>query len=146
MEEKRSRAESAGLKEVVTVLRDLVEVLRGIRSGMDAFEHALDPTWRGEGSEEESEGEGSEGSEGSELAGELVGLAEDYEEYRAFWLREHGTEYRETGLWMKEFGGKEKSGEGAKEKGKGKEKEQEEENEDEMEVDGMVAGPSGSAV
>ena len=141
VEERRSRTESAGLGEVVTVLRDIVEVLRGVRSGMEALEHALDPTWRGdEGSEEESEGEGSEGSE---LAGELVGLAEDYAEYRAFWLKEHGTEYRETGMWMKENAAGLLEGEGEKEKDKGKEKE--DEGEDEMEVDGMVAGPSGSA-
>jgi len=128
--------------EVVMVLQDIVEVLWGIWSEMEVFEHAFNLLWRDEeGSEEES---GEEGSKGSELVGELMGLADDAAEYHTYWLKEQGTEYRETGVWMKGIEGKSKSGEGDKEKGKGKEKEQEKEKEDEMEVDAMVVGLLGS--
>jgi hypothetical protein len=145
-EEKRPVAESAVLGEATTILRELVEVLRGIHTGMRGLEEAFDGHWvpvenDAEASDEEEGGE-------SELDGELVGLSEEAADYRAFWRVKYGGEYRalvagEDGRNVPEELEKEKGKEGEKEKEKEKEKEGDEG--DEMEVDGMVAGPSGSA-
>jgi hypothetical protein len=76
--------------------------------------------------------------EDAELVEELVGLSEEATEYRAFWRSKHGREYRAM------IPGKDgKNVEEEMEVEKEKEKEKEGDKGDEMEVDGMVAGPSG---
>jgi hypothetical protein len=145
-EEKRPIAESAVLGEATTILRELVEVLQGIHVGMRGLEEAFDSHWVPVGNEEEESDE-EEGGE-SELDGELVDLSEEAADYCAFWQVKYGGEYRalvvgEDGRNMPEELEKEKGKEGEKEKEK--EKEKEGDKGDEMEVDGMVAGPSGSA-
>ena len=137
VEEKRSRAESAGLGEVVTVLRDFVEVLRGIRSGMERLEEAFDGHWAAVGGEEE-ESEGEEVEE-EELVEELMGLLEEAADYRAFWRAKYGKEYQAVVLGKDGKNVEEELGEE-----KEKEKELGGDEGDEMEVDGMVTGPSGS--
>jgi hypothetical protein len=135
-EEKRAVTEPAVLREVMPVLRDIVEVLRGIWAGMRGLEEAIDGCWApAESDEDESEGEEAEDAE---LIEELVGLLEEAADYRAFWRAKYGGEYRamvpgKDGRNVEE------------EKEKGREEEKEGDEGDEMEVDGMVAGPSGSA-
>jgi hypothetical protein len=136
-EERRPVVESAGLGEVTAILRDAIEVLKGIRSGMRSLEEAIDGRYAPVESDGESEGEGVEDAE---LVEELVGLSEEAAEYRAFWRSKHGREYRAM------VPGKDgKNVEEEMEVEKEKEKEKEGDEGDEMEVDGMVAGPSGSA-
>jgi hypothetical protein len=134
-EERRPVAESAGLGEVTAILWDAVEVLKGIRSGMRSLEEAIDGHYAPVESDGESEGEGVEEAE---LVEELVGLSEEAAEYRAFWRSKHGREYR---AMVPGKDGKNVEEEMEVEK----EKEKEGDEGDEMEVDGMVAGPSGSA-
>jgi hypothetical protein len=135
-EEKWAVMEPAVLREMMPVLRDIVEVLRGIRAGMRGLEEAIDGRWApAESDEDESEGEEVEDAE---LIEELVGLSEEATDYRAFWRAKYRGEYRamvpgKDGRNVEE------------EKEKGREKEKEGDEGDEMEVDGMVAGPSGSA-
>jgi hypothetical protein len=113
----------------------------GIHAGMRGLEEAFDGHWVPvENDEEESNKE--EGGE-SELDRELVGLSEEAADYRAFWRAKYGGEYQalvagEDGRNVPEELEKEKGKEGEKEK------EKEGDEGDEMEVDGMVAGPSGS--
>jgi hypothetical protein len=142
-EEKRPVAESAVLGEATTILQELIKVLRGICAGMRGLEEAFDGHWVPVGNEEE-ESDKEEGGE-SELDGELVGLSEEAADYCAFWRVKYGGEYRalvagEDGRNVPEELEKEKEKEGEKEK----ELEKEGDEGDEMEVDGMVAGPSGS--
>jgi hypothetical protein len=125
------------LGEVTAILRDTVKVLKGIRSGMRSLEEAIDGCYVLVESDRESEGEGVEGAE---LVEELVGLSEEAVEYRAFWRSKHGREY-----WAMVPGKDEKNVEEEMEVEKEKEKEKEGDEGDEMEVDGMVAGPLGSA-
>jgi hypothetical protein len=134
-EGKRAVTEPAVLREVMPVLQDIVEVLRGIQVGMRGLEEAIDGHWAlAESDEDESEGEEAEDVE---LIEELVGLSEEAVDYRAFWSAKYGGEYRAMVLG--------KDGRNVEEeKEKGREKEKGDEG-DEMEVDGMVAGPSGSA-
>jgi hypothetical protein len=134
-EEKRPVAESAGLGEVTAILRDAVEVLKGIRSGMRSLEEAINGRYAPVESNGESEGEGVEDAE---LVEELVGLSEEAAEYRAFWRSKHGREYQ---AMVPGKDGKNVEEEMEVEK----EKEKEGDEGDEMEVDGMVAGPLGSA-
>jgi hypothetical protein len=138
-EEKRPVVESTGLGEVTAILRDTIEVLKGIRSGMRSLEEAINGRYVPVESDGESEGEGVEDAE---LVEELVGLSEEAAEYRAFWRSKHGREYR---AMVPEKDGKNVEEEMEVEKEKEKEKEKEGDEGDEMEVDGMVAGPSGSA-
>jgi hypothetical protein len=121
-EEKRPIAESAVLGEATTILRELIEVLWGIRMGMRGLEEAFDGHWVPVGNEEE-------GGE-SELDGELVGLLEEAADYRAFWQAKYGGEYRAL-----------VAGEDGRNVPEEKEKEKEGDEGDEMEVDGMVMGP-----
>ena len=128
------RAEQAGRAEVeapagpaiAEVLRDIVKVLRGVRSDLRELTDAVEDRWCGEGDDELSDGFASEASWRSEADEDLAELAEDTAEYRTFWLGKHGKEYEEGGVVLKEGG-------------------EILEKEDEMEVDGMIAGPSGSA-
>jgi hypothetical protein len=135
-EEKRAVTEPTVLGEVMPVLRDIVEVLRGIRAGMRGLEEAIDGRWApAESDEDESEGEEAEDTE---LVEELMGLSEEAADYHTFWRAKYRGEYRamvpgKDGRNVEE------------EKEKGREKEKEGDEGDEMEVDGMVAGPSGSA-
>jgi hypothetical protein len=135
-EEKWAVTEPAVLGEVMPVLQDIVKVLRGIRAGMRGLEEAINGRWApAESNEDESEGEEAEDTE---LIEELVGLSEEAVDYRAFWRAKYGGEYRamvpgKDGRNVEE------------EKEKGREKEKEGDEGDEMEVDGMVAGLSGSA-
>jgi hypothetical protein len=135
-EEKRAVTEPAVLGEMMPVLRNIVKVLRGIRAGMRGLEEAIDSHWApAESDEDESEGEEAEDVE---LVEELMGLSEEAVDYHAFWRAKYGGEYRamvpgKDGRNVEE------------EKEKGREKEKEGDEGDEMEVDGMVAGPSGSA-
>jgi hypothetical protein len=143
-EEKRPIAESTVLGEVTSILWDIVEVLRGIHTGMRGLEEAFDSHWVPVGNAEE-ESDKEEGGE-SELDKELVGLSEEAADYCAFWQAKYGGEYQalvvgEDGRNVPEELEKEKKKEGEKEK----EKEKEGDEGDEMEVDGMVAGPLGSA-
>jgi hypothetical protein len=143
-EEKQPVAESAVLGEATTILRDIVEVLRGIRAGMRGLEEAFDSHWVPVGNAEEESDE-EEGGE-SKLDEELVGLSEEAADYRAFWQAKYGGEYRalvagEDGRNVPEELEKELEKEGEKEK----EKEKGGDEGDVMEVDGMVAGPLGSA-
>jgi hypothetical protein len=132
-EEKRPVVESTGLGEVMAILQDAVEVLKGIRSGMRSLEEAIDGCYAPVESDGESEGE----VEDAELVEELVGLSEEATEYRAFWRSKHGREY-----WAMVPG---KDGKNVEEEMEvEKEKEKEGDEGDEMEVDGMVAGPLGS--
>jgi hypothetical protein len=135
-EEKRPVAESMGLEEVTAILWDAVKVLKGIRSGMRSLEEAIDGCYVPVESNGESEGEGVEDAE---LVEELVGLSEEAVEYRTFWRLKHGREYQAMVL-----GKNGKNVEEEMEVEKEKEKEKEGDEGDEMEVDGMVAGPSGS--
>jgi hypothetical protein len=142
-EEKQPIAESMVLGEAMTILRGIVEVLRGICVGIRGLEEAFDGHWVPVGNAEEESDE-EEGGE-SELDKELVGLLEEAADYRTFWQAKYGGEYRalvagEDGRNVPEELEKEKEKEGEKEK----EKEKEGDEGDEMEVDGMVAGPSGS--
>jgi hypothetical protein len=134
-EEKRAVTEPVVLGEVMPVLRDIVEVLRGIRVGMRGLEEAIDSRWApAERDEDESEGEEVEEVE---LIEELVGLLEEAADYRAFWRAKYRGEYRAMVLG--------KDGRNVEEeKEKGREKEKEGDEGDEMEVDGMVAGLLGS--
>jgi hypothetical protein len=135
-EEKRAVTESVGLGEVTAILQDAVEALKGIRSGMRSLEEAVDGRWApAESDEDKSEGEGVEDAE---LVEELVGLLEEAAEYRAFWRSKHRREYR---VMVPGKNGKNVEEEMEVEK----EKEKEGDEGDKMEVDGMVAGPSGSA-
>jgi hypothetical protein len=130
-EEKRAVTEPVVLGEVMPVLRDIVEVLRGIWAGMRGLEEAIDGRWApAESDEDESEGEEAEDTE---LIEELVGLSEEAADYHAFWRAKYGEEYRAMVP--------EKDGRNVEEE---KEKEKEGDEGDEMEVDGMVAGPLGS--
>ena len=122
----RAEAEAPAGPAIAEVLRDIVKVLRGVRSDLQEVKHAVEDRWCGEGDDELSDGFTSEDSWKSEADEDLAGLEEDAAEYRAFWLRKHGTEYEEGGVVLKEGG-------------------EILEKEDEMEVDGMIAGPSGSA-
>jgi hypothetical protein len=134
-EEKRVVTEPAVLGEVMPVLRDIIEVLRGIWVGMRGLEEAINGRWApAESNEDKSEGKEVEDTE---LIEELVGLLEEATDYRAFWRAKYRGEYRamvpgKDGRNVEE------------EKEKGREKEKEGDEGDEMEVDGMVAGPSGS--
>jgi hypothetical protein len=144
-EEKQPAAESMVLGEVMTILRELVEVLRGIHVGMRGLEEAFDGHWVPVGNEEE-ESNKEEGGE-SELDEELVGLSEEATDYRAFWWAKYGGEYQalvagEDGRnVLKEL---EKEKEKEQERGKEKEKEKKGDEGDKMEVDGMVVGLSES--
>jgi hypothetical protein len=133
-EERQPVAESVGLGEVTAILRDAVEVLKGIRLGMRSLEEAIDGCYAPVESDGESEGEGVEEAE---LVEELVGLSEEAAEYCTFWRSKHGREYR---AMVPGKDGKNVEEEMEVEK----EKEKEGDEGDEMEVDGMVAGPSGS--
>jgi Sec-independent protein translocase protein TatA len=135
-EEKWPVAESTGLGEVIAILRDAVEVLKGIRSGMRSLEEAIDGRYVPAESNKESEGEEAEETE---LIEELVGLSEEAAEYRAFWRSKHGKEYR---AMVPEKDGR--NVEEHMEVEEDREKEKERDEGDEMEVDGMVMGPSGS--
>jgi hypothetical protein len=142
-EEKWPVVESVVLGEATTILQDIIEVLRGIHTGMRGLEEAFDGHWVPVGNAEEESDE-EEGGE-SELDKELVGLSEEAADYHAFWRVKYGGKYRalvvgEDGRNVPEELEKEKEKEGEKEK----EKEKEGDEGDEMEVDGMVAGPSGS--
>jgi hypothetical protein len=133
-EEKQPVAESMVLGEVMTILWDIVKVLRGIRVGMRGLEEAFDGHWVPVGNEEEESDE-EEGGE-SELDEELVGLSEEAADYHAFLRAKYGGEYwtlvaGEDGRNMPEELEKEKEKKG--DKG------------DKIEVDGMVVGLSGSA-
>jgi hypothetical protein len=75
-EEKRLLAESAVLGEVTTILQDIVEVLRGICTGMRGLEEAFDGHWIPMGNEEESDKE--EGGE-SELYKDGRNMPEELE-------------------------------------------------------------------
>jgi hypothetical protein len=135
-EEKRAVTEPAVLGEMMPVLWDIVEVLRGIQAGMRGLEEAIDGRWAlAESDEDESEGEEAEDTE---LVEELVGLSEEAVDYCAFWRAKYGGEYRAM------VPGKDRRNVG-EEKEKGREKEKEGDEGDEMEVDGMVVGPLGSA-
>jgi hypothetical protein len=134
-EEKQPVAESTGLGEVMAILQNAVEVLKGIRSGMRSLEEAIDGHYAPVESNGESKGEGVEDAE---LVEELVGLSEEAVEYRAFWRSKHRREYQ---AMVPGKDGKNVEEEMEVEK----EKEKEGDEGDEMEVDGMVAGPSGSA-
>jgi hypothetical protein len=90
-EEKWPVAESVGLGEVMAILWDAVEVLRGIRLGMRSLEEAIDGHYAPVESDGESKGEEVEEAE---LVEELVGLSEEATEYCAFWRLKHGREYR----------------------------------------------------
>jgi hypothetical protein len=129
----------------MTILWDIIEVLRGIHTGMRGLEEAFDGHWVPVGNEEEESNE-EEGGE-SELDEELVGLSEEAVDYHTFWRAKYGGEYRVL------VAGKdkrnvpeelEKEKEQEREKEKEKEKQKEGDEGDEMEVDGMVTGLSGS--
>jgi hypothetical protein len=143
-DEKQPVAKSAGLGEVTAILQDTVEVLRGIRLVMRSLEEAIDGRYVLAESDEESEGEEAEEAE---LVEELVGLLEEAAEYCAFWRSKHRKEYQamvpeKDRRNVEEQMEVEEDKEEEREK---KEKEKEGDEGDEMEVDGMVAGPSGSA-
>jgi hypothetical protein len=90
--EKQAVTEPTVLGEVMPVLRDIVEVLRGIWAGMRGLEEAIDGCWAPVGSkEDESEGEEAEDAE---LIEELVGLSEEAADYCAFWRAKYRGEYR----------------------------------------------------
>jgi hypothetical protein len=89
-EEKWPVVESTGLGEVTAILRDAVEVLRGIRSGMRSLEEAIDGHYVPVESKEESEGEEVEEAE---LVEELVGWLEEAAKYCAFWRSKHRRKY-----------------------------------------------------
>jgi hypothetical protein len=75
-----------------------------------------------------------------ELIEELVGLSEEATDYCAFWRAKYGGEYRAMVPGKDERNVEEEMGKGRRER-----KEEKEGDEgDEMEVDGMVAGLSGS--
>jgi hypothetical protein len=134
-EEKRPVVESTGLGEVMAILRDAIEVLKGIRLGMRSLEEAINGRYVPVESDGESEGE-EVGD--AELVEKLVGLLEEAAEYRTFWRSKHRREYRAMVLG--------KDGKNVEEEMEvEKEKKKEGDEGDEMEVDGMVAGPSGSA-
>jgi hypothetical protein len=136
-EEKQAVTEPAVLGEVMPVIWDIVEVLRGIQAGMRGLEEAINGRWApAESDEDESEGEEVEDAE---LIEELMGLSEEATDYHAFWRVKYGGEYRvmvpgKDGRNVEEEMGK----------GKGREEEKEGDEGDKMEVDGMVMGPSGS--
>jgi hypothetical protein len=90
-DEKQPVAESTVLGEATSILRDIVEVLRGIRTGMRGLEEAFDGHWVPVGNEEE-ESDKEEGGE-SELNEELVGLSEEAVDYHTFWRAKYGGEY-----------------------------------------------------
>jgi hypothetical protein len=69
------------LGEAMTILQELVEVLRGIHVGMRGLEEAFDGHWVPVGNEEEESNK--EGGE-SELDEDLVGLLEEAVDYCAF--------------------------------------------------------------
>jgi hypothetical protein len=130
------------LGEVMTVLQDIIEVLRGIHMGMRGLKEAFNGHWVPVGNEEKSNEE--EGGE-LELDEELVGLLEEATDYHTFWRAKYGGEYQvlvagEDGRNMLEELEKEKE----QEKQKKKEKEKEGDKGDEMEVHRMVAGLSGT--
>jgi hypothetical protein len=79
------------LGEAMTILQDIVEVLRGIHAGMRGLEEAFDSHWVPVGNEEE-ESEEEEAGE-LELDEELVGLSEEATDYRAFWQAKYGGKY-----------------------------------------------------
>jgi hypothetical protein len=125
------------LGEATTILRDIVEVLRGIHTGMRGLEEAFDSHWVPVGNEEEESNEEEGGK--LELDEELVGLSEEAMDYGAFWQAKYGGKYRAL---VAGKDGRNVLEELEKEKEKEKEKERDEG--DEMEVDGMVMGLSGS--
>jgi hypothetical protein len=118
----------------MTILQDIIEVLRGICMGIRGLEEAFDGHWVPVGNEEE-ESDKEEGGE-SELDEELVGLSEKAADYHAFWQAKYGGEYQALVVG--------EDGRNVPEELE-KEKEKEGDEGDEMEVDGMVAGLSGSA-
>jgi hypothetical protein len=135
--EKWAVMEPVVLRDVMPVLWDIIKVLRGIWAGMRGLEEAIDSRWApAESDEDESEGEEVEDAE---LIEELMGLSEEAADYCTFWRVKYGGEYRamvpgKDGRNVEEMG-----------KGKGREEEKEGDEGDKMEVDGVVAGPSGSA-
>jgi hypothetical protein len=120
------------LEKVMAIVWDVIEVLRGIRSGMMGLEEAIDDCYAPEESNKESEGEDAEDAE---LMEELVGLSEEAAEYHAFWRAKHGREYQAMVL-----GKNGKNVEEEMEVEEEKEKEKEGDEGDKMEVDGMVMG------
>jgi hypothetical protein len=135
--EKKAVMEPTVLREVMPVLRDIVEVLRGIWVGMRRLEEAIDGHWApAERDKNESE---EEEAEDVELIEELVGLSEEAADYCAFWRAKYGREYRAMVSGKDRRNVEEEMG-----KRKGREEEKEEEEGDKMEVDGMVTGPLGS--
>jgi hypothetical protein len=102
---------------------------------MRGLEEAIDSHWApAESNKDKSEGEEAEDAE---LIEELMGLSEEAADYHAFWRAKYGGEYRAMVPG--------KDGRNVEEEmEKGREKEKEGDEGDEMEVDGMVAGPSGS--
>jgi hypothetical protein len=107
-------------------------------AGMRGLEEAINGHWAlVESDEDESEGEEAEGME---LIEELMGLSEEAADYCAFWRAKYGGEYRAMVLGKDGRNVEEEMG-----KGKGREEEKEGDEGDKMEVDGMVAGPLGSA-
>jgi hypothetical protein len=132
------------LGEVMTVLQDIVEVLRGIWVGMRGLGGAIDGCWApAESDKDESEGEEVEEAE---LVEELVGLSREAAEYRAYWRSKHGREYQ---VMVPEKDGKNVEEQMEVERDKEKKKEKEKEKKkggdkgDEMKVDGMMGSGAG---
>jgi hypothetical protein len=129
----QAEADHSAGPAVAEVLGEMVKVLRSMRHDLHDIKVAIKDRWGGEGDDELEEGYVSELGV-SEADEDVAELGEDAVDYRAFWFKKYGEEYKEGGVVERG-----KDGE------KGGEEEGQQSEGERMEVDAEVVGPSGSA-